>query len=139
MVLSRLPCKYPSPSPLLPTFWQKDLCLYKSIDKVNTMAIILELENRSDINGSTFVWSRNKALANQRKHGVSFDDAATVFDDPLFILIDASRHDEQREAVIGFDQTGCLLFVVHIEVDHAFIRIISARRAEPEEEVLYAQ
>lgn len=116
-----------------------DLCLYLSIDKVNTMAIILELENRSDINGSTFVWSRNKAVTNQRKHGVSFEDAATVFADPFFILIDASRHDEAREAVIGFDQTGCLLFVVHIEVDQAFIRIISARRAEPNEEALYAQ
>lgn len=103
------------------------------------MAIILELENRSDINGSTFVWSRNKAVTNQRKHGVSFDDAATVFADPFFILLDASRHNEPREAVIGFDQTGCLLFVVHIEVDHAFIRIISARRAEPKEEALYAQ
>jgi len=103
------------------------------------MAIILELENRSDINGSTFVWSRNKAVANQRKHGVSFDDAATVFADPFFILLDASRHDEAREAVVGFDQTGCLLFVVHSEVDHEFIRIISARRAEPDEEVLYAQ
>jgi len=103
------------------------------------MAKILELENRSDINGSTFVWSRNKAVANQVKHGVSFDDAATVFADPFFVLTDASRHNEAREAVIGFDQTGCLLFVVHIEVEHAFIRIISARRAEPKDEALYAQ
>jgi uncharacterized DUF497 family protein len=54
-------------------------------------------------------------------------------------LLDASRRDEAREAVVGFDQTGCLLFVAHIEVDHEFIRIISARRAEPDEEVLYAQ
>ena len=123
----------------MPAFWQKGFCLYKCIYKVYTIAIILELENRSDIDGSTFVWSRNKAVANLRKHGVSFDDAATVFADPFFILLDASRHDEAREAVIGFDQTGCLLFVVHIEVDHEFIRIISARRAEPDEEVLYAQ
>jgi len=102
------------------------------------MAVILELENRSDINGSTFVWSRNKAVANLRQHGVSFDDAVRVFADPFFMLIDPSRHDEPREAVIGFDQTGCLLFVAHVEVDHAFIRIISARRADPKEETLYA-
>ena len=54
------------------------------------------------------------------------------------MLVDASRNDEARDAVIGFDLTGRLLFVVHIEFEDTAIRIISARRAEPEEEQKYA-
>jgi uncharacterized DUF497 family protein len=71
---------------------------------------------------------------------VRFEDAATVFMDPLFVLTDASRNDDARDAVIGFDLSGCLLFVVHIAMnDDDCIRIISARAAEPAEEALYAQ
>ena len=61
-----------------------------------------------------------------------------MFADPLFVLVDASRNDETREAVIGFDATGRLLYVVHIEIEGTHIRIISARRAEPQEEFEYA-
>jgi uncharacterized DUF497 family protein len=56
----------------------------------------------------------------------------------LLVLVDASRRDEAREAVIGFDSTGRLLYVVHLEVEATYIRIISARRAEPNEERIYA-
>jgi hypothetical protein len=63
----------------------------------------------------------------------------TVFDDPLFVLQDASRNEEPRDAVIGFSSTGRLLTVVHIEFDGQSIRIISARRASPTEEVFYDQ
>ena len=77
-------------------------------------------------------------MSNVRKHGVRFEEAATVFGDPNFVLVDASRNDEARDAVIGFDLTGRLFFVVHIEFEDTFIRIISARRAEPEEEQKYA-
>ncbi len=59
--------------------------------------------------------------------------------DPLFVLTDASRNDEVRDAVIGFDHLGRLLFVVHIEFDGDCIRIVSARPSEPHEEALYAQ
>jgi ribonuclease toxin BrnT of type II toxin-antitoxin system len=52
--------------------------------------------------GTTFVWDRRKAAENERRHGVKFEEAATVFDDPLFVVKDASRNDEQRDAVIGF-------------------------------------
>lgn len=92
------------------------------------------------VGGSDFVWDADKAAANVHKHGIHFEDAATVFMDPLFVLTDASRNDEARDAVIGFDQAGRLLFVVHIalEADEC-IRIISARVAEPAEESLYAQ
>ena len=90
--------------------------------------------------GTTFVWDEAKAAANLQKHGISFEEAATVFDDPTFKLQDASRNDEGRDAAIGFSTTGRLLTVVHIEVledDH--IRLISARRATTSEESLYDQ
>ena len=97
------------------------------------------MDERHRIGGSDFVWDVNKAAANRRKHGIRFEDAATVFLDPLFILTDASRNDEARDAVIGFDQLGRLLFVVHIEFDGDCIHIISARPAKPDEESIYAR
>lgn len=90
-----------------------------------------------EINGTSFVWSVAKAQANLRKHEVSFESAAGVFFDPFMVLTDASRNDEAREAVIGFDESGRLLFVVHIEIEGEFIRIISARRATREERERY--
>jgi len=74
-----------------------------------------------------------------RKHGIGFEQAATVFSDPLFILVDAERNDEARDAVIGLDATGRLLFVVHLAIDDSAIRIISARRATTEEERRYVE
>ena len=97
------------------------------------------MDERHRIGGSDFVWDASKAAANRRKHGIRLEDAATVFLDPLFVLTDASRNDETRDAVIGFDQLGRLLFVVHIEFDGDCIRIISAQPAKPDEESLYAQ
>jgi uncharacterized DUF497 family protein len=89
--------------------------------------------------GTTFEWDEVKAAENRRKHGVSFEEAVTVFDDPLFVLQDASRNEEQRDAAIGFSATGRLLTVVHVEFDGESIRIISARRASPVEEEFYDQ
>jgi uncharacterized protein len=89
--------------------------------------------------GTTFEWDEAKAAENQRKHGVSFEEAVTVFDDPLFVLQDASRNEEPRDAAIGFSSIGRLLTVVHIEFDGQSIRIISAWRASPTEEVFYDQ
>ena len=88
--------------------------------------------------GTTFEWDEAKAAENQRKHGVSFEEAVTVFDDPLFVLQDASETKSQ-EPLIGFSSTGRLLTVVHIEFDGQSIRIISAWRAWPTEEVFYDQ
>lgn len=96
------------------------------------------MDTEFELNGDLFVWDEAKADKNWRKHGVRFEEAATVFTDPLFVLVDASRKDEARDAAIGFDSTARLLYVVHIEVEASFIRIISARRAEPEEELNYA-
>src|SRR5260370_1348201 len=89
--------------------------------------------------GTYFEWDVAKASENQRKHGVSFEEAVTVFDDPLFVLQDASRNEENRDAAIGFSATGRLLTVVHIEFDGESIRIISAWRASPVEEEFYDQ
>ena len=97
------------------------------------------MDDQYAINGDLFVWNQDKAQTNWRKHGVRFEEAASVFSDPLFVLTDASRNDEARDAAIGFDIQGRLLFVVHIEIEATCIRIISARRAELHEEVIYAQ
>ena len=97
------------------------------------------MDRKFDHGGNTFVWNEDKAAENERKHGVKFEEAATVFDDPLLVLADASRNNEQRDKVIGFSIAGRLLTVVHIEIDGESIRIISAWRASPIEEALYDQ
>ena len=56
-----------------------------------------------------------------------------MFFDPFFRLVDASRNDEAREAAIGYDAVGRLLFVVHAEFEDEYIRRISARKATPQE------
>lgn len=82
------------------------------------------------ISGTSFVWNDKKAASNAIKHdGVTFEQATSVFFDPLFRLVDAGRNDEARDAIIGFDSSGRLLFVVHIQFEDAVIRIISARAA----------
>lgn len=88
---------------------------------------------------TTFIWDQEKADQNARKHGVRFEEAVTVFDDPLFVLVDASRKDESRHGVIGFSAVGRLLLVIHLDFDGDAIRLISARRATTAEEELYAQ
>ena len=74
------------------------------------------MDIRYEHNGLTFIWNAKKASANiQRHNGITFEQAATVFFDPLFRLVEVARNDEARDAVIGFDAQGHLLFVVHIE------------------------
>lgn len=97
------------------------------------------MEIRFELGGESFVWDADKAHGNERKHGVRFEEAASVFFDPLFVVVDASRNDEARHAAIGFDSTSRLLYVVHIEIEARAIRIISARRATSREEDIYAQ
>lgn len=86
------------------------------------------------LNGVDFVWHDKKAEINIAKHdGITFERACHVFFDPFFIMVDASQNFEQRQAVIGYDGLGKMLFVVHIEVEDDVIRIISARFAEKQE------
>lgn len=87
-----------------------------------------------ELNGTTFVWDDGKARINIATHGgVTFEQAAEAFFDPFLEIVDASRNDEARDAVIGYDVLGRLLFVVHIEFGEEYIRIISARKATAKE------
>jgi uncharacterized DUF497 family protein len=81
-----------------------------------------------------FEWDRSKAQWNLRKHRVSFDEAVTVFYDPLSATVDDPDHSigEQRLITIGYSSRGRLLVVSHTERGSA-VRIISARRATARE------
>jgi uncharacterized protein len=90
------------------------------------------------LNGITFSWDEEKARINPINHdGINFQQAAEAFFDPFLILVDASRNDEARDAVIGLDARWNLLYVVHIEQDAESIRIISARKATRQERAEY--
>ncbi|MCB0181140.1 MAG: BrnT family toxin [Anaerolineae bacterium] len=77
-----------------------------------------------------FEWDSNKAAINQQKHHVSFEEAATVFSDPLAVIFDDEEHsiEEIREVIIGHSANNRLLLVSFTERVEA-IRIISARQA----------
>ncbi len=87
-----------------------------------------------------FEWNPKKAQKNIEKHGVSFDEAATVFSDPLSMTYDDPDHSygENRYIIIGLSSLGELLFVSHTETYDA-IRIISARRLTRKERKQYEQ
>ena len=78
----------------------------------------------------TFEWDRRKAASNQRKHGVAFEEAITVFDGPLALIFDDDEHsteEEQREIVIGHSARNRLLLVSFLERLPNVVRVISAR------------
>ena len=77
-----------------------------------------------------FEWDINKAVANIAKHGVSFEEAATVFRDAIAAIFDDEEHsdEELRELIIGHSDSNRLLLVYFTERGDA-IRIISARKA----------
>ena len=81
-----------------------------------------------------FAWDRAKAIRNLDKHGVSFEEALTVFADPLARIFNDDRHSEQeeRELIIGYSVRRRLLVVSFVERG-SFLRIISARLATPKE------
>ncbi|TDJ66124.1 MAG: BrnT family toxin [Planctomycetota bacterium] len=78
----------------------------------------------------SFEWDAQKARTNERKHGVSFDEAATAFGDPLSVTIPDPDHsdDEGRCVLVGSTYLGRILVVVHTDRGDN-VRIISARRA----------
>lgn len=83
-----------------------------------------------------FEWDKQKAIHNFAKHGVSFEEASTVFYDPLAKLGDDPDHSSQeaRYILIGYSRRGKLLFVVHIfKESEDSVRIISARKATKKE------
>lgn len=85
-----------------------------------------------------FEWDRKKAGANARKHGVSFEEAATCFEDPsgCYLRNEAPSY-EDRLILIALSSKRRLLFVVHAEVGRDAIRIISARKASPAQRRIY--
>jgi uncharacterized DUF497 family protein len=82
----------------------------------------------------SFEWDKNKASANERKHGVTFQEAATVFIDELAAVFVDEDHsdDEDREIIVGNSIRNRLLIVSFTERGDA-IRIISARKATKRE------
>jgi len=85
-------------------------------------------------------WDPDKATSNLRKHGVSFEEAASVFESPLFITVLDDEHStgEERYITIGTSRGGRILMIAHAE-RMGRIRIISARQATRREEQFYAE
>ena len=91
-----------------------------------------------------FEWDEGKNRANQRKHGVSFDDASEVFGDPLHLswLDERFSAFEERWVTVGQTNTGLTLTVADLffgEDGDAVIRLISARLATPREKRQYEE
>ena len=87
-----------------------------------------------------FEWDANKANANTIKHGVSFEEAVTVFQDVRAAIFDDEKHsdDELREIIIGYSDRKCLLLVCFTERNDA-IRIINAPKATRREHQDYEE
>ena len=83
-----------------------------------------------------FEWDARKAAANLRKHGVSFEEARTAFDDALGAYYPDTLH-EDRFILIGLSAKHRVLYVVYAEVKLDAIRIISARKATRNEKAHY--
>jgi hypothetical protein len=90
--------------------------------------------------GVQIEWDSRKAGSNERKHGVSFEEASTVFDDPLSLTIPDPEHSllEDRYVTIGTSARNRILVVVHSDQGDN-IRIIGARRATRRERHSYEE
>jgi uncharacterized DUF497 family protein len=86
-----------------------------------------------------FEWDQAKAIVNEKKHGISFSEALTVFSDPLELTISDPDHSlgEYRFLSIGQSNIGNLLVVSYTEKHQNKIRIISARKATQHEQKNY--
>jgi uncharacterized DUF497 family protein len=92
-----------------------------------------------------FEWDPGKARANHRKHGVPFEEAATVFLDPRALSVYDEEHSQQEDRwiTLGFSSTGRILVVSHtfqtIGADRCRVRIIMSRRASRRERGQYGK
>ena len=90
--------------------------------------------------GYVFEWDSRKAESNLRKHGVTFDEASTVFADPFSLLMSDPDHsvEEERYVLLGMSSKGSLLVVAFVERPPR-TRLISARRASRMERERYEE
>ena len=89
----------------------------------------------------SFEWDADKAALNAAKHGVTFDEASTVFSDSLAVIFEDEEHsvDELREIIIGHSVIQRLLLVSFTERGEDVVRIISARKATKKERKDYEE
>lgn len=88
----------------------------------------------------TFIWDEEKLKTNIKKHGITFTEAATVFDDTNALIRTDPDHsqEEDRFIIIGFSESVRLLIVCHCyRADDSVIRIFSARKANRRERKEY--
>lgn len=87
-----------------------------------------------------FEWNSDKAASNLSKHSVSFEEAKTVFDDPLYVDFYDPDHseDEERYLIVGESDQGRLLIVSYTERGNS-IRLISAREVTRTEREAYEE
>lgn len=87
-----------------------------------------------------FEWNPDKAKLNLEKHGISFQEATTVFNDPLSVTFPDPDHSigENRYVIIGVSKFGQLLVVSHTDRGEK-VRIISARKATRQERRFYEE
>ncbi len=86
-----------------------------------------------------FEWDEDKAQANLRKHGVSFEEAVESFADPLGMFHPDLEHGESRFLLLAKSPRDRILYAVHAERDGDVIRIISSRKATKREKRLYEE
>ena len=90
--------------------------------------------------GITFEWDAAKASLNKKKHGISFDEAKTVFFDEKALVIHDSEHSdkEERFVILGLSSIARLVVVCHcFRHKDRIIKIISARKATKRESMQY--
>ncbi len=87
-----------------------------------------------------FEWDESKDLTNQNKHGVTFNEAATIYGDPLALTFDDPEHSENEERLLtfGVSRLNKFLIVSHTE-RNGKMRIISARKMETSERKIYEE
>lgn len=87
-----------------------------------------------------FEWDEKKAVSNKRKHGINFELAITVFDDPFALIAPDEKHstpEEVREWIIGESDKGVLVVIFTVRKKGSVYRIISGRKANKKERSIY--
>lgn len=82
-----------------------------------------------------FDWNDAKSEANEAKHGISFPDAVSLWDDPCMMVVTVRRNGEERKVALSRGLGACWFLVYTVDAD--LVRIISVRRATRNEEAAY--